>query len=65
MDGLSYFIIAGLLIMACAVPLMILYAILEKKWREDQVKRHVRKVLMRELELEKELEERKKQVISK
>ncbi len=47
--------------MACTVPLMIFYALLERRSREEQVKRHVRRVLMKELELEKELEERKKQ----
>ncbi len=65
MEALFYFIIAGLLMMVCAVPLIILYAILERKWREDEIKRHVRRVLMRQLEHEKELEERKKQVVAK
>ena len=61
MEGLYYFIIAGIVMMACTVPLMIFYALLERRSREEQVKRHVRRVLMKELELEKELEERKKQ----
>ena len=51
--------------MACAIPLMIIYSVLETNWRKEQAKRHVRRVLMQQIEREKEFEERSKRIAPK
>ena len=65
MDALFNFVIAGLAMMLFAIPLMVIYSVLERKWREDQIRRQARRILMKQMEQEREFEERASRVATK
>ena len=62
MEILFYFLIAIFAMSLLSVPLIALYAALEKANREKEIKRFVHKQLREKLRIEKEQEERNKRI---